>query len=348
MIKLIDKLEAEKILAFDEFVALISGRTPELDEYLFERARSVRHAVYDRDVYIRGLIEITSYCKNDCFYCGLRRSNRNAERYRLSKSQLLECCAVGYEIGFRTFVLQGGDDNYYTDDIMTDIISEIHKAYPDCAITLSLGEKSFETFKRFFDAGANRYLLRHETASDKHYARLHPSDLLASKRKKCLFDLKEIGYQVGSGFMVGSPWQTNEDLAQDMLFLAELHPQMVGIGPFIPHHDTPFALHKQGALELTLFMLGLLRLMIPDLLIPATTALGTVAGNGRVKGILAGANVIMPNLSPEDVRKKYLIYDNKINTGVESAEGLYLLKEQMRTIGYKIVVDRGDCKGLKD
>lgn len=344
MIKLIDKLEQEKKLSFDEFVALINNRTPEVDEHLFERARAIRHSVYGRDVYIRGLVELSSYCKNDCFYCGLRCSNRNAERYRLTKEQIMECCAAGYDLGFRTFVLQGGEDNYYTDDMLVDMVSAMRQAYPDCAITLSLGEKSYEAYKRLYDAGANRYLLRHESATDEHYAQLHPSNLLLSKRKECLFNLKKIGYQVGSGFMVGSPGQTAEHLAQDMLFLHELQPEMVGIGPFIPHHDTPFKDKKAGSLEVTLFMLGLLRLMLPKLLIPSTTALGTIAENGRVKGILAGANVIMPNLSPADVRKKYLIYDNKINTGIESAEGLGLLAAQMQEIGYDIVVARGDYK----
>lgn len=344
MKSLIDKLEENKFLSFEEFVELIENRTPEVDTYLFERSREVRHKIYGKDIYIRGLVEISSYCKNDCYYCGLRCSNKKAERYRLSKEQILECCALGYDIGFRTFVLQGGEDNFYTDDMLVDIVSEIRELYGDCAITLSLGEKSFDTFKRLYDAGANRYLLRHETATEEHYNRLHPERLKLSNRKACLFDLRAIGYQVGSGFMVGSPGQTSEHLARDMGFLHELQPKMVGIGPFIPHQDTPFAKEKGGPLELTLFMLGLLRLMIPDLLIPSTTALGTISEDGRARGILAGANVIMPNLSPEDVRKKYLIYDNKVNTGVESAEGLELLKAQMQAIGYEVVIDRGDCK----
>lgn len=346
MRKLIDKLEAEKKLSFDEFVTLINGRTPDLAEYLFERARAIRHAIYGKDVYIRGLIEVSSYCKNDCLYCGLRRSNKNAERYRLNEEQILSSCENGYKLGFRTFVMQGGEDLAITDDMLVSVIEKIRITYPDCAITLSLGEKSYESYKRLYDAGANRYLLRHETAVDEHYAKLHPPELSLKTRKQCLYDLRDIGYQVGSGFMVGSPWQTTENLAEDMLFLADLKPHMVGIGPFISHHDTPFADKQNGSVELTLFMLGLLRLMLPNLLIPATTALGTISESGREKGILAGANVIMPNLSPADVRKKYLIYDNKINTGIESAEGLEQLKKQMQKIGYQIVVARGDCKGL--
>ncbi|MBR2175710.1 MAG: [Clostridia bacterium] len=344
MKKLIDKLEQNSILSMDEYTELISNISPEIAEYLFEKARQARHKYYGHDVYIRGLIEFTNYCKNDCIYCGIRRSNKNAERYRLSKDDILQCCQSGYDLGFRTFVLQGGEDPYFTDERMISIISSIKQQFPDCALTLSIGEKEHESYQAFFDAGADRYLLRHETANDEHYRRLHPEEMSPLHRKKCLYDLKAIGYQVGCGFMVGSPYQTAENLAEDLLFIKELQPHMVGIGPFIAQHDTPFADRKNGTMNLTLFMLGLLRLTVPYALLPSTTALGTIHPLGREKGILAGANVVMPNLSPVSVRKKYLLYDNKICTGDEAAECRYCMQSRMESIGYHVVIDRGDCR----
>lgn len=344
---LVDRLDQNKTLSKQEFTLLIKNRNKELADYVFEKARNIRHAVYGRDVYIRGLIEFTDYCKNDCFYCGIRRSNKNAERYRLDKDDILESCKAGYGLGFRTFVLQGGEDCFYTDDMIADIVKSIKSMYPDCAVTLSIGEKSRSSYQRYFDAGAERYLLRHETANPLHYSKLHPKELSAYNRKQCLYNLKEIGFQTGCGFMVGSPFQTAEDLAEDMLFISDLQPHMVGIGPFIPHHDTPFAKEPAGTLELTLFMLGLIRIMLPYVLLPATTALGTIDPNGRELGILAGANVVMPNLSPKNVRGKYLLYDNKICTGDEAAECRFCLENRMKKIGYNIVVDRGDCRVLQ-
>lgn len=295
-------------------------------------------------MYIRGLIEFTNYCRNDCLYCGIRRSNKNAVRYRLDTDDIMKCCEEGYALGFRTFVLQGGEDPYFTDDKMCGIISDMRKEYPDCAITLSLGEKSRDSYKAYFDAGADRYLLRHETADCEHYAKLHPEELSAENRQSCLWNLKEIGYQVGTGFMVGSPYQTAENLACDMVFLKKLQPSMVGIGPFISHKDTPFADKPSGTLELTLFMIGLIRLTLPYALIPSTTALGTISPIGRELGLKAGANVIMPNLSPVEVRKKYMLYDNKICTGEESAQCIQCLKRRVTSVGYDIVTDRGDAK----
>lgn len=341
-ISLIDKLEQTRALTRTEWAALIHGRTPVISEYLFARARKARIRYYGKDIYIRGLIEFTNYCRNDCYYCGIRKSNKNAVRYRLTKDQILSCCENGYRLGFRTFVLQGGEDGWFTEDRMTDIVSGIRQRFPDCAITLSIGELPRESYRRFFEAGADRYLLRHETYDPAHYSRLHPASLSASHRQKCLWDLKELGYQVGTGFMVGSPYQTAENLADDMLFLKELNPQMVGIGPFIPHHDTPFAGQPAGTLELTVFMLGLIRLMLPKVLLPATTALGTIAEDGREQGILAGANVVMPNLSPAQVRENYLLYDNKLCTGDEAAESLKSLDARFHGIGYHIAVSRGD------
>lgn len=339
---LVDKLEAQNRLNREEWIQLIKGRTPELAQYIFEKARKIRQAYYDTDVYIRGLIEFTNYCKNDCYYCGIRRSNSRAHRYRLSEEQILRCCHQGYTLGFRTFVLQGGEDGYFTDERMVSLVKEIRKNYPDCAITLSIGERSYDSYLALFEAGADRYLLRHETWDEKHYRLLHPPALSAKHRQQCLWDLKKIGYQVGTGYMVGSPFQTAENLADDMLFLEKLNPQMVGIGPFIPHHDTPFKDQAAGTLELTLYMLGLIRLMLPKVLLPATTALGTIDEKGRELGILAGANVVMPNLSPENVRKDYLLYDNKICTGSEAAECRMDLENRMHAIGYQVVCHRGD------
>ena len=343
---LIDKLKTQSSLTRDEWTALIVGRTPELAGYLFELARKERHLHYGHDVYVRGLIEFTNYCRNDCLYCGIRKSNPHVSRYRLSEEHILDCCRIGYDLGFRTFVLQGGEDGYYTRERMVHVIESIRSRHPDCAITLSIGEKSREDYQAFYEAGANRYLLRHETFNANHYSRLHPPSLSAAARQKCLWDLKDIGYQTGTGFMVGSPYQTPQDLAEDMLFIRELNPQMVGIGPFIPHHDTPFSNEAAGTLELTLFMLGLLRLMLPKVLLPATTALGTIDPKGRELGILAGANVVMPNLSPTGVRKDYALYDNKICTGDEAAECRQCLERRMESIGYRVVTARGDSLNL--
>ncbi|MDR3072472.1 MAG: [FeFe] hydrogenase H-cluster radical SAM maturase HydE [Clostridiales Family XIII bacterium] len=336
MKSLVDKLEKERILSRDEFKQLLS----EKNEYLFERARAVRHEVYGNEVFMRGLIEFTNYCKNNCYYCGIRAGNKNAQRYRLSRAQILECCELGYELGFRTFVLQGGEDPAYTDFV--EIVKDIRTAYPDCAITLSIGEQSYETYKTLFEAGANRYLLRHETANDAHYKQLHPEGMSLENRKKCLWNLKEIGFQVGCGFMVGSPGQTMDCIVDDLRFIHELQPAMVGIGPFIPHKDTPFKDCKAGDFQLTLRLLAVLRLMKPDLLLPATTALGTLDPQGREQGILAGGNVVMPNLSPVDVRSKYMLYDNKICTGDEAAECRSCMQWRMVSIGYDVVISKGD------
>jgi len=338
MEELVDKLEALQILEREEFKKVLLCD----DDYLFERARCAAQKVYGKSVFMRGLIEFTNYCKNNCYYCGLRAGNKEAQRYRLSKEQILECCKIGYPLGFRTFVLQGGEDAHYTDEILVDIVSEIKAAYSDCAVTLSIGERSYESYERLFKAGADRYLLRHETANDEHYGTLHPNTMSPANRKQCLYALKKIGYQVGCGFMVGSPNQTLEHIVDDLFFIKELQPQMVGIGPFIPHSDTPLRGSKAGDVHLTLNILAILRLMQPNLLIPATTALGTLDVRGRERGILAGANVVMPNLSPVEVRKKYLLYDNKICTGEEAAECVACMQNRIKHIGYEIVVSRGD------
>ena len=342
LINLIDKLEIEQKLDKEEWIALIDGRNPEVGEYLFCKARKIRQAHYGKEVFQRGLIEFTNYCKQDCYYCGIRKSNLDIPRYRLSEDEILSCCYEGYQLGFRTFVLQGGEDGYYSDDRLIPIISRIHKTYPDCAITLSLGERSYESYEKLFHGGARRYLLRHETYNHNHYSSLHPEHLTAANRQKGLWDLKKIGYEVGTGFMVGSPFQDATHLTEDMLFLKELNPQMVGIGPFMPHHNTPFGNQPAGSFELTLFMIGLIRLLLPKVLLPATTSLASIDPKGREKGILAGANVIMPNLSPTNNRKNYLLYDNKIGTEDDAIHSHKNITKRMESIGYNVVVSRGD------
>ncbi len=341
MIALAEKLVKEKVLSQEEFVTLLENRKTVAD-YLKAEAVKARREHYGDKIFVRGLIEFTNYCKNDCYYCGIRRSNTKAERYRLTKEEILSCCDDGYETGYRTFVLQGGEDGVFTEEKIADIVYSIKSKFPDCAVTLSVGEHPKKTYKAWFDAGADRYLLRHETADACHYARLHPEKLTLETRKACLYDLKDIGFQVGCGFMVGSPFQSFETIAKDLLFINELQPQMVGIGPFIPHHDTPFGGEKAGELELCLFLLSVVRVMLPKVLLPATTALGTIHPQGREQGILSGANVCMPNLSPESVRKKYMLYDNKLSSGKESAQYLFELSDGMKKIGYRVVVDRGD------
>ena len=337
---MINKLITEHNLTNDEFKIILE--TNEFDEDLRINADKIRREYYDDKVFVRGLIEFTNYCKNNCYYCGIRRDNKNSVRYRLTKEQIFDCCKEGYTLGFRTFVLQGGEDPYFTDERICEIVSMIRKEFNDCAITLSIGEKSRESYQAYYNSGANRYLLRHETASNEHYKKLHPDSMSLDNRKKCLFDLKEIGYQVGSGFMVGSPFQTTENIIEDLRFLQKLKPDMIGIGPYITHEQTPFASQNNGSVELTLKLLSILRIIFPKVLLPATTALGTLKANGREMGLKAGANVLMPNLSPVNVRKLYNIYDNKICTGEEAAECKKCLENRVLSSGYRIVIDRGD------
>ena len=336
------KLKEEKNLSDEELLKLLS--TNEYDSKLHTLADEVRREIYGEDVYIRGLIEISNYCKNDCYYCGIRRGNKSAVRYRLTKDDILACCEEGYKLGFRTFVMQGGEDPYYTDDVMCGIVSAVRERYSDCAITLSLGERSYESYLALYNAGANRYLLRHETANAEHYGKLHPQSMNLQNRKDCLFNLKEIGYQVGSGFMVGSPYQTTENLVEDLRFLQKLSPDMIGIGPYVTHAQTPFASFENGSVELTLRLLSVLRLMFPYVLLPSTTALGTLHPQGRELGLKAGANVVMPNLSPVKVRKLYELYENKICTGEEAAQCRGCLEKRVEAAEYKIVTDIGNVK----
>ena len=343
-LKLLDKLFETQSLTFEEYKLLIENYNDENAEYAAKLALIKRREIYTNSVFIRGLIEISNICKNDCYYCGIRCSNKLADRYRLSKEDILSCCGNGYALGFRTFVMQGGEDPYFSDDVMCDIVKSIKELYPDCAVTLSLGERSRESYKRLFDAGADRYLLRHETADPCHYSRLHPENLTLKNRIRCLENLRDIGFQTGCGFMVGSPYQTSEHLAKDLEFIGKFKPDMCGIGPFIPHKDTPFRDFPAGSGDLTCYLLSIVRLIHPAVLLPATTALGTVEGKGREKGILAGANVVMPNLSPESTRAKYELYNNKLSTGAESANGLETLRKNMKAIGFEIVRSRGDVK----
>ena len=343
-IELIEKLNKQKSLEKKQWVQLISTFSEQDALFAKQTARKLADENFGKSVFIRGIVEFSNYCKNDCIYCGIRASNKNCERYRLTKEEILECCDEGRKLGFMTFVLQSGEDKTYSTDELCSIVSEIKKRHPDCAITLSLGEMEYTDYKALFDAGADRYLLRHETASKAHYEKLHPKNMSFQNRMRCLEDLKQIGFQTGCGMMIGSPFQSAEDLAEDMLFISQFKPHMVGMGPFIPHKDTPFAGEKAGSVELALFLISLLRIMLPKANIPATTALGTLDPFGREKGVEAGANVVMPNLSPTAVRKKYALYDNKICTGDESAQCVTCLNSRLKNIGYEIEISRGDYK----
>ena len=358
--KIIDKIDKKEKISYKDALTLLSSfeydndlnkkkldkkekiEIKELKKYLREKARDKADKVFGKYIFMRGLIEFTNYCKNDCIYCGIRKSNKKVERYRLNKKEILECCKIGYEIGFRTFVLQGGEDNFFNIERMSNIARAIKKEFPDCALTLSIGEKEEEYYKELKNNGANRFLLRHETADSEHYSKLHPKYMSLENRKECLRFLKSLGFQTGTGMMIGSPFQKLENIAGDLVFMQEIKPEMIGIGPFLPHKDTPFANEKIGEFELTLILISILRLIFPLSLIPATTALGTIKEGGRELGILHGANVVMPNLSPMNVRKKYLLYNNKISTGTESAEGVELLRDSIDKIGYVLTGARGD------
>lgn len=342
--KRIERLAADHRLDLEEYEALIRERTPEDASLLASLARQTAQNVYGNRIFIRGLIEISNICKNDCLYCGIRRSNRSCDRYRLTQEQILACAEEGYRLGFRTIVMQGGEDGFFSDDIMCRIICAVKAAHPDMAVTLSLGERSRESYQALRSAGADRYLLRHETADKAHYEALHPKELSFDHRMACLQDLHDLGFQTGCGFMVGSPGQTAAHLARDLQFIEEFQPEMCGIGPFIPHKDTPFRDEVPGSVELTCYLLSILRLIKPNLLLPATTALGSIDPAGREKGIRSGANVVMPNLSPQDVRSKYMLYNNKLSSGPEAAQNLQELKTRMASIGYEIVEDRGDIQ----
>ncbi len=341
-----EKLVRDCRLTREEWHGLLEKPGKETVAFLREKARAVTDRVFGRQVFVRGLIEFTNICKKDCFYCGIRKSNREVERYRLTEEEILSCCKEGYEAGLRTFVLQGGEDGYYTEERLCGLVREIHKAYPDCAVTLSVGEWETESYRKFYEAGAERFLLRQETANEVHYGKLHPEGQTFANRMRCLHDLKEIGYQTGCGFLVGSPYQSLDCIIDDLLFLKEFRPQMVGIGPFLPAKNTPFEAEKAGSSEMTLLLLSVIRLMLPEVLLPATTALGTARADGRIKGLLHGANVIMPNLSPARVRDKYALYDNKVHSGNEAAEHLEALRAELSKENFTVAISRGDAPGF--
>ena len=344
MSELIEILKKTQQLPDRELLEILGRK--ERDEALAAAADAVRREYYGDAVYLRGLIEFTNYCKNNCYYCGIRAGNPHAERYRLTDAQILACCKEGYALGYRTFVLQGGEDPYYTDDRICTLVSAIAAQHPDCRITLSIGEKSRESYQRYYDAGARRFLLRHETADPVHYSKLHPESMSLENRKRCLYDLKEIGYQVGSGFMIGSPYQKPESLLQDIRFLQELQPAMIGVGPYITHRETPFAEMPSGDLNQSLNIIALLRMLFPKALIPATTAFGSMHPQGRELALKAGANVMMPNLSPTAVRKLYDLYENKICTGEEATQCKGCLEARVKAAGYRIAVDVGDSLNI--
>lgn len=342
--ELIEKLNQRHHLESEEWEQLFRTYTEDERKFAENLAREITVKNFGKNIFFRGIIEFTNICKNDCLYCGIRKSNNKVERYRLKPEEIMKCCAIGYENGFRTFVLQGGEDSWFTDERMCEIICEIKKSYPDCAVTLSLGERSKESYEKMFQAGADRYLLRHETADCEHYAMLHPTNLKLENRIQCLWNLKEIGYQTGCGLMIGSPEQSPKTLAKDMLFMEEFQPHMIGIGPFLPHKDTPFAKKEGGSVALTLFVLSLCRIMLPYVLLPATTALGTADSDGRKRGVLCGCNVVMPNLSPDEVRENYMLYDNKTGADTNVRDGVRMLREEMEEIGYRVLIDRGDFR----
>ncbi len=342
----IERLRADTILPPEDLLALLGPLAPEEEEALKAAAREVREAHYGKDVYLRGLIEFTNYCRCNCYYCGIRAGNREASRYRLDEESILTCCARGYLLGFRTFVLQGGEDLFFTDEKLCRLVRAIKERHPDCAVTLSVGERERASYEAFFEAGADRYLLRQETSDPAHYRFLHPEPQTIENRKRCLQDLKEIGYQVGCGIMLGSPGQTKDHILQDLYYMHDFGPQMVGIGPFIPHKDTPFRDQPAGTLDQTLRLLAILRLMLPRVLLPATTALGTIHPRGRELGILSGANVVMPNLSPAGVREKYMLYDGKICTGDEAAQCVRCMERRIASVGCRVAVSRGDAAGF--
>ena len=344
MKSLVDILETTNSLDGDQLAALLTTRDTDVVDYLHRRARTVAQMHYGTGIYVRGLIELTNICRNDCLYCGIRRSNTHVERYSLTTDQVMACCEHGYRLGFRTFVLQGGEWGDERAAWIADIVAEMRHRWPDCAITLSLGEHSREVYALWRDSGADRYLLRHETHNAAHYAQLHPAEMSRGHRLQCLRWLQELGYQVGTGIMVGSPWQTVDHLVEDLQFIASFRPAMVGLGPFIAQHDTPLGGHPNGTIDMTTRLYSIVRLMLPGALIPSTTALATLAPEGRLQGILAGANVVMPNLSPGEIRAQYALYDGKAHSGSEAVEGLRQLEAQLATIGYHIDWSRGDYR----
>ncbi len=343
ILQLIKKLYIKNDLEDEELLYLLDNINEKEKKYLFSLAKKTRDEVYGNRVYLRGLIEFTNYCNKRCVYCGINASNKNVKRYRLTKHEILDSCIKGKKLGFNTFVLQGGEDKFFTDEIICDIVQSIKLKIPDCAVTLSIGEREFESYKAFKKAGVDRYLLRHETTNSDLYTRLHPNSKLQN-RMECLKDLKDLGFQTGAGFMVGLPGYETKDYVKDLRFLKNLQPEMVGIGPFIPHADTEMKHCKSGDLKTVILILAMVRLLLPKVLLPATTALSTIDSEGRKKGLNAGANVIMPNLTPGIYREDYSLYNEKMITGSESVEELELIKKQLEDYGYICDMSKGDSK----
>jgi len=338
---IVDGLEKNHVGKAEDYLYLLNNINEENRQYLSNAALRVKEEFYGKEIYIRGIVEFSNFCKQNCLYCGIRKDNAHVDRYRLSHKEIVEACRKGYALGYRTFVLQSGEDPYFTDDRVVAIIKDIRDNFKDAAITLSLGEKTKRSYKKFYDAGADRYLLRHETANEKLYDKLH-ENMTFQNRKECLYDLKEIGYQVGAGLMVGSPGQKKTDLIDDLRFLKELKPQMVGMGPYLTHKETPLKDSENGSLTETLVMLSLVRLILPEVLLPATTAVGTIDDYGREQAILAGCNVVMPNISPMEVRKKYELYENKICVDDQPEECRFCIEGRVKCTGSTLNMCRGD------
>ena len=342
MTELVDILRTEHHLSSNGYRSLLTCDDVKVNDYLQSQARQVANDVFGKGIFVRGLIELTNVCRNDCYYCGIRKSNTAVERYMLTAEQVMQCCEQGHKLGFRTFVLQGGELPRDKWQWIAGLVAEIKTSWNDCAVTLSLGEWPKDVYKEFHKAGADRYLLRHESHNATHYSMLHPAEMSLTNRLQCLNWLKELGFQVGTGIMAGSPWQTLDNIVEDIEFIENFQPEMIGLGPFVPQHETPLGNHATGSAELTCKLYSIFRLMFPNALIPSTTALNSIDPHGRIKGIMAGANVVMPNLSPTNVRELYALYDGKSSVNAEAAEGIAQLEAQLKTIGYHINWSRGD------
>ncbi len=306
MNELIQKAKLKHNLTKNEIIGLLSNK--DIDIELFSAADEVRKKYVGDEVHLRALIEFSNYCRCSCLYCGIRCDNRLVERYRLSKDQILSLSKIAVDFGYKTIVLQSGEDIYYSADYLSQIIKKIKEN--DVAVTLSIGERPAEEYKILKEAGADRFLLRIETTDIELYKKMHPKASIEN-RKRCLYDLKNLGYETGSGCLVGLPNQSIESLADDILFFKELDADMIGIGPLIPHENTPLKNVNSGDFNLALKVMALTRLLLPDINIPATTAMETLNPNGRLIALQSGANVVMPNVTFDEYKSKYEIYPDK-------------------------------------
>lgn len=336
MKKLIEKASTLHRLEREELIALLEDEN--CNQNLFEAADSVRKNFVGDEIHLRGLIEFSNICKNNCCYCGLRRDNRKISRYRLENAEILELAAHGAAMGLKTIVLQSGEDAYYGCERLCEIIRGIKRL--NVALTLSIGEKSLEDYQAYHAAGADRFLLRIETTDRTLYER-HDPEMSWEARRQCLTDLRRAGLEVGSGCLVGLPGQTVASLADDILFFKEIEADMIGIGPFIPHPDTPLGDASGGRLETALKVMALTRLLLPDINIPATTAMETLAQDGQIRALKAGANVIMPNITLTDYRRYYELYPGKSATGYTPDESLKKVVAKIESIGRKVALGFG-------